>query len=407
MPLLQRHHRLREGFTERCARQDLPGQADLWIQAASVGEAYLAGEILNRLPDDCRPGTLLTANTSQGLEILRDAGAAAAGRHPGARVACRYFPFDRPAAMDRFLRRIRPRLVVLLESEIWPGLLSSLKAHGSRCLLVNGRMTPRSLRRYRLWPGLWKQLRPDRVLAVSAADAERFGRLFGAEIVGRMPNIKFDRLAAADAGDPTVETLRTLLPQQGPFIVLGSVRQEEEPQVRKMLGAVLQSAPEAVIGLFPRHLHRTADWERNLGGLPVAWQRRSAATRPVTPGTVILWDRIGELSSAYRLARAAFVGGSLAPKGGQNFLEALAAGVRPVIGPSWENFAWVGPEIVSQDLLRVAADWKQAADFIGQDVRNAPARPEIQRRFADFIRNRQGGSLAAGAAIREMLGKGC
>jgi hypothetical protein len=67
----------------------------------------------------------------------------------------------------------------------------------------------------------------------------------------------------------------------------------------------------------------------------------------------------------------------------------------------------VGPEIVSQDLLRVAADWKQAADFIGQDVRNAPARPEIQRRFADFIRDRQGGSLAAGAAIREMLGKSC
>jgi 3-deoxy-D-manno-octulosonic-acid transferase len=398
-----RHGRLREGYAERLLRPDPPRRADLWIQAASVGEAYLAVQLLEELFADCRPDTLLTANTSQGLAVLKPAGEALVRRHPGVRVDCRHFPFDRPELMHRAVASILPRLVVLLETELWPGLLHALRAQDRPCAVVNGRLSRRSLRRYRLWPGLWRHLRPCRVLAVSEADAERFGALFGAETVGRMPNLKFDRLGADADGDGKAALIRDLLPEKCPFVVFGSVRRPEEPMVRKMLAAVLEAEPAAVIGLFPRHLHRVAAWERILTASGLKWAKRSTPAAPAAPGGVVLWDTIGELTAAYRLAAAAFIGGSLAPLGGQNFLEALAGGLRPVIGPSWENFAWVGPEILAAGLLRVARDGEQAAAFLVEDIRRPVSRPEVLARYAGYVRSRQGGGRLACALIRELL----
>ncbi len=403
VPFLRRNTRMGEGFGERSLHSRPPAEADLWIQVASVGEAYLAGEIVARLCAGERHAMLLTANTSQGVSILRQAAGRAAASCPDARLECRHFPFDRPTLMRRMLQAVRPRLIVLLETEIWPGLLAAARDRGVPVMIVNGRMTGRSLRRYRLWPEVWRSLRPSRVLAVSRPDAARFARLFGPDIVGRMPNIKFDRLEpSADAPAPAREIGR-ILPAGCPLVVFGSVRRQEEPVARRMLGALLAREPGAVVGLFPRHLHRVERWCRTLDRMRVRWVRRSGQSGPVGPGTVILWDVVGELAAAYYLARAAFVGGSLAPLGGQNFLEALVNGVRPVIGPHWENFAWVGPEVQSRGLVRVAADWKQAADLLIADVLGPPPGIEARKRVADFIRSRRGGAAQACVHIRSLL----
>ena len=401
-PVLRRNARMRAGFGERALEGPPPAAADLWVQSASVGEAYLAGEIVARLCADDPPAMLLTATTAQGVGILRQS----AARRPGARIQCRYFPLDRPALMQRTLAAVRPRLIVLLETEIWPGLLGAARRQGVPCIIVNGRLTARSLRRYRLWPGLWRALRPTRVLAVSEPDAARFDRLFGPGVVGRMPNIKFDRLSPAAGESPQTEAVRRLIPPGSPLIVLGSARLQEKKAVRGMLGEVLAAAPGAVVGLFPRHLHHVARWARMLTRMPLRWVRRSALGGPVTPGTVILWDSVGELAAAYGLARAAFVGGSLAPLGGQNFLEALIHGVRPVIGPHWDNFAWVGQEVLTRGLVRVAADWKQAAGFLVEDVNGPPPGARARARSSEFIRSRQGGARQACAQIRSLLAAG-
>jgi 3-deoxy-D-manno-octulosonic-acid transferase len=107
--------------------------------------------------------------------------------------------------------------------------------------------------------------------------------------------------------------------------------------------------------------------------------------------------------SAYRLAQSAFVGGSLATLGGQNFLEALISGVIPVIGPSWENFAWVGQELIDTGLLRVADDWRQTAAFILQDVDAPRPHAPVIEMANQFIKTRQGGSDQACRQIEAML----
>jgi 3-deoxy-D-manno-octulosonic-acid transferase len=116
----------------------------------------------------------------------------------GQHLSIAFFPFDQPRLMRHALRRLSPRVVVLLETEIWPGLLAACKEQKVRVVIVNGRMTERSLRRYALTPGLWRSLAPQRVLAVSATDASRYKRLFPATRVTVMSNMKFDRVHSSD-----------------------------------------------------------------------------------------------------------------------------------------------------------------------------------------------------------------
>jgi 3-deoxy-D-manno-octulosonic-acid transferase len=402
LPLLRRNQRLAAGFSRRCLQPPLP-RADLWIQAASVGEAQLAWQLISRLRPPTPVRALVTTTTQQGLDILQQA----AARHPalpGVRfLHLTYFPFDQPAIMRQAVGCVRPRVMVLLESEIWPALLAQLKAGECRSLIVNGRMTPRSLRRYRIWPAIWRALRPERVLAISPADAARFAALFGPGGIAVTPNLKFDQMqVGSDA--PAPETGGSpLLDQNAPLVVLGSIRRAEERQVLRIIMHLQQAAPEAVVGLFPRHAHRQAAWQKALRRAGLPWMKRSEIRAPVAPGSVILWDTFGELAAAYGRCRAAFVGGSLAPLGGQNFLEALSAGVRPVIGPHWANFAWVGRGLLTDGLVREVPDWRAAADALTAHLRESIPRRQIRARAAAYVRARQGGTARACGLISELL----
>ncbi|MBW2633800.1 MAG: hypothetical protein JRE14_06695 [Deltaproteobacteria bacterium] len=198
LPVLRKNRRLSVGFNNRILRSPLKGNADIWIQAASAGEAYLAWELLKSLPGPRRIDTVLTTNTLQGKEILDLAVADINrhGRHIEAQVT--YFPFDMPSLMARAVHRVHPRVMVLLETEIWPGLLLALKQHACPTVIVNGRMTLKSFSRYKIWPAVWPPIGPDRILAISKEDAGRFAALFGHSGVTTMPNIKFDRVQKTD-----------------------------------------------------------------------------------------------------------------------------------------------------------------------------------------------------------------
>jgi 3-deoxy-D-manno-octulosonic-acid transferase len=302
--------------------------------------------------------------------------------------------------MNRAVRDADPEIVILVETEIWPGFLAALKKSRARTMVVNGRINEKYLKRYRLWPSFWKALAPDLVLAISPADARRFEKLFGGK-VEVMPNMKFDRVPPAPAATEQNPVAGLLAPQT-PFLVLGSVRQEEEGMIAKLITRIRQQLPEVVIGLFPRHMHRIEQW-KSIMSRAGGWQLRSAAKPAIAAGTVLLWDTFGELSLAYQSATAAFVGGSLAPLGGQNFLEPLVCGVPPVIGPSWENFTWIGSEIIGQALVRVASDWETAADLLLQDLKSPPPRDTVQKAALTYIQERQGGTARVCRLINELL----
>jgi len=404
LPGLARNKRLKEGWAERTLAAGLPRKADLWIQAASGGEAYLAWELLRNLPDSLtqEPGAaklrvLVTTFTSQGLGVLAQAREALA---PQLDLVPAYFPFDLPERMDRALAAVAPQAVVLLETELWPGLLAACRRRGVPALAINGRMTPKSLGGYMRMPGFWRALAPARALAVSEDDARRFATLFPQTRVGVMPNIKFDRLEFAPA--PPRAEIAALLPPDAPFVVLGSVRKQEEEQVLSLILGLRQRCPRAVIGLFPRHMERVGAWSRRLvkAGVPLA--RRSAGEK-VPPGALLLWDAFGELSAAFGLARACFLGGSLADLGGQNFLEPLAHGVTPVIGPSWSNFAWVGEEIFATGMVRQKPHWQGVLDELCALVAAAPDRQAVRTAAEDYAASRRGGGQAACQAVAEYL----
>jgi len=403
LPWLRLNHSLAEGYHQRALKDRSPGAADLWIQASSVGESFLALEILKSLRVEQPIQILLTSNTSQGIDILNQTLPELVRDKNRIKTAVRYFPFDKPKIMAAAVAAIRPKLTVLLEAEIWPGLLLALKAQGRKSIIVNGRITDKSLQRYHLWPSIWQNLRPDKVLAISPADADRFGTLFGPDCVEVMANIKFDRMAPAKSINDDHRKLESIIPAGLPFVVLASVRQEEESQVKQMLHHIAGHQPRTVIGLFPRHIQRIQFWQNALTRLGLRWVLRSAVADPVPAGTIIVWDTFGELMPAYRLAQSAFVGGSLAPLGGQNFLESLISGVIPVIGSSWENFAWVGRDIIDAGLLRVAVDWRQAAAYILQDMDAPRPRAAVVEAAHRFFEMRRGGTAHASRQIEALL----
>ncbi len=397
IPFLRRNARLADGLETRLVKA-LPQPADLWIQASSAGEAHLADNIIATLNPAMPLKVLLTTNTRQGLDILRKVAAKAKEDRPNLTVRSDFFPFDRPRLMRRAVRAVRPRLMVLLETELWPGLLRELKSIQTPIMIVNGRLTPKSVRGYRRFKRFWQELKPDKILTVSELDAHRYASVFTTSVVSVMPNIKFDRIDFTSRSNLSAHPLSMVLSDHH-LVVLGSIRREEEQDVLMVIRKLLTRNPKVTIGLSPRHLPRIPNWRRMLSEAGIPWRLRSTLAKTVAPGTVIVWDIFGELNLAYSLCRSAFVGGSLAPLGGQNFLEPLAFGIRPVIGPHWNNFAWVGRAIVKSDLVQQAHNRQEVVDRIAEQIRKPDDRASIRARALEYVQARQGGTGLACRAI--------
>ncbi len=370
-----------------------------------MGESFLAWEIIRKL-DPARPiRVLLTTYTSQGMEILEKARSEAMQQTSKLTIDTAFFPFDHPALMTRAVAAIRPKVMLLLESELWPGLMHACKQQGVKILVANGRMTARSLTRYRTWPTLWRYLRPDKILAISTDDASHFATLFGKDDVAIMPNIKFDRINNQGAPTAADNPLAHLFPADATYslIVLGSIRQEEEADIIQLICAIREKNRQVIIALFPRHMHRINKWKKILEDLRYPWQLRSRATDPVGHGSIILWDTMGEMLFAYQLASAAFVGGSLAPLGGQNFLEPLTCGVKPVIGPYWNDFSWIGQEIIDQQLVFQAKNWQKAAELLLKNASAPPPRKQTQQEILTYAESHCGGTAQICTTINTLL----
>jgi 3-deoxy-D-manno-octulosonic-acid transferase len=403
IPFLKGNSRISDGFEQRSLKDSSMPEADIWIQSASAGEAYLSLEILNRLVPGEKTSVLLTANTRQGLDILEKSAAEINGNTGDLLVHARFSPFDSPSLMGKAVARVNPKLMVLVELEIWPGLLRALKTNGTPVIIVNGRLTERSLKRYLLFPGLWKYLAPEKVLAMSQGDAERFRALFPETPVSTVSNIKFDRLPKlVQKEEPlAANPLSFLADPEKPVVVLGSVREEEEEMAGRIIAEITLRLPNARIFLFPRHMHRLDSWRARLLFMNADFGMRSG-DRP-EKHRIVLWDVFGELGHAYKLAQTAFVGGSLAPLGGQNFLEPLSCGVIPVIGPSWENFAWVGQGMVENGLLEIGETWKDVAEKLILHASNPMDRQKVKALAAGYIDPLRGGTDATCREIERLF----
>ena len=388
-PLLFFSARMRQGWRQRLGIGK-PASCEVWIQGASAGECALVANLLEHLQG---VRVLATSCTSQGLDVL--------GRTGSPELQTRMLPLDLPFLMGRMLDQARPRVVVLLETEIWPGLLMACAARNIPVLVVNARMTAKSLAGYLFLRPVLRLCAPAFCGAIAPADARRFGLVFGPKRTTVTGNIKFDRAMSTPFLERADNPLACLIPQDTPFLILGSVREQEEPAVLELIRKLRTGEPRCVIGLFPRHMHRIPAWESMLAKAAIPCVRRSALTAQAEPEAVVLWDKFGELGPAYALAQRAFVGGSLVRLGGQNFLEPLAQGVLPCVGPHTRNFDWVGKEIF-EVLVFQSADISELARTL---LAPPPAREEVRAAALAYVHARQGASAASARLIRPFLSR--
>lgn len=375
-PEYRRHWGERLGFTPR-----LSGPV-IWLHAVSVGETRAAAPLLEALlqhhPDH---RVLLTHTTPTGRATGRELFAAHTGR-----VVQAYLPYDLPWAVALFLRRTRPSFGILMETEIWPNLYAAAARRGIPLFLVNARMSEKSAAGYaRL--GRLTQRTLQHLTAIAAqtqADAARLAEL-GAGRITVCGNLKFDVAPPVDTAARTAE-LRALFGPRPVWVAASTRESDGESEEALIVEAWLQAleALEAPPGanmadpvppllvIVPRHPQRFAAVAALLTARGVRFVRRSEGRAADATTQVVLGDSMGEMAAYYGASDLAFIGGSLLPLGGQNLIEAAAAGCPVLIGPHSFNF-----EAVTEAALAAGAALRVAnAKVLVQEVTALCADPE-------------------------------
>ena len=363
---------LGERFGAYAVRTAVPA---IWVHMVSVGETRAAAPLVDALRL-CYPDHELL------LTCMTPTGRAAAVALYGATARVVYLPYDYPFAARRFLRHFRPRLCILMETEIWPNLLAICAHQSIPVLLANARLSERSARRYRRFAALARPAMATlaQVGAQSAQDAARLSAC-GVRHVVVTGNLKFD-VVPDTALIRQGRSWRTAL--DGRRVVLAaSTREGEEDLLLRALRPLVDAGH--LLLLVPRHPQRFDDVAALTTALGYAVARRSTTAPPAAATQVWLGDSMGEMAAYYSAADCAYVGGSLLPFGGQNLIEAAACGCPVLVGPHTWNFAQAAEDAILAGAALRVADAQGAAvqmtRLIGDDILRARM-AEAARRFA-------------------------
>jgi len=391
----------REGLSERLGwvpdrLREGDSRKTIWVHAVSVGEVLAASRLVNEL-SACAPQyrVLLSTTTQTGQRLARE--------RTGASHTF-YFPLDFPWIVKRYLRTLDPVLLVLVETEFWPNLLTACRRSSIPVAVVNGRISDRSLPRYLRLRAIWKQILAgvSIMMAQSEEDAKRL-KAIGAP-AGRVSfagNLKFDVRSAEPAAITT--TLREKLAPGTRVLVCGSTLDGEEEILLDAFQQLLKTFPDCVMILAPRHPERFARVAGLLKNRKDRFVRRSNwMKRPakIKPGTVILLDSIGELASVYALASVAFVGGSLVPGGGHNPLEPAQFAVPVVMGTHYANFRAIIDTLLQAEALKLATK-ETLVPMLENLLTDVDAANALGVRALEVFHHQSG---ATGRAVTALLG---
>jgi len=348
----------------------------IWLHAVSLGEVSAAAALVRalRVSHPQIPLVLTTATPT---------GRARAQALFGDSVDIRFLPYDTPGSVRRFLQRIRPRLAIVMETELWPNLFHECERLGVPLVLANARLSAKSVSRYRRLGRLFRGIFSANTLiaAQTAEDAERFLAIGAASRSTRViGNLKFD----LEIGPEAIErgdALRSQAFGVRPTWIAGSTHAGEEEQVLAAHAALRADVPDALLLLVPRHPARFDAVAGLLERRGVLFERRSGG-RPLPVETqVLLVDTVGELAALYASADVAFVGGSLVPIGGHNLLEPAALGLPVLTGPSQANAKDIAQLLLQRGAALQVGDAQELADCLA-------------RLFGDAEQRRRMGAIA-------------
>ncbi|MDG6348160.1 lipid IV(A) 3-deoxy-D-manno-octulosonic acid transferase [Luteimonas sp. 8-5] len=345
--------------------------ATIWVHAVSVGEVNAAAPLVNKLLA-LRPGVrlLVTSITPTGSARIRALW--------GERVEHVYLPYDLPGAVSRFLRHYRPRVALVLETELWPNLMFGCRDHGIPAWIVNARLSERSLRGYRLLrPLLRRALHTLRgVLAQSSGDAARFVDLGADPAATRdVGNLKYD-IAPFEGAEAFTAEFRARVGER-PVWIAASTHADEEQAVVALHRRLRERWPDLLLLWAARHPERFRAVAQQ--SVEAGWR---VATRKLTQWPddqdgVFVIDTLGELVPFYGCADVAFVGGSLQDIGGHNLLEPAAAGTAVVTGPHLHNFVDIAARLRAAGALLVGNDVDEVGHHLAALLDDAALRKRM------------------------------
>jgi len=404
----------RFGFYSKEVRERLAPGADLWIHAVSVGEVKLARVLIGRLRD-LRPDLRVVVSTTTGTGFTL-----AKARLEDAQTSVIYNPIDFLWSVVYAFKLIRPKRLILIESEIWPNYLWCAKRRHIPIYLVNTRLSDRSEERYRR---LRRIVRPllqeiDLVFAQDATDVSRLPLAgFAPETVFNLGCLKYD-VAEQDAIDSVDAAKEKEVStwwdrtgwKSGESILLGASTHPGEEEVLARIYRDLRVAwPKLRLVLVPRHAERgpaIRDACDRMGLRTVTRAQLAAATVPMSNGAtpeVLVVNSTGELGSLYKRATLAFVGKSLRGNGGQNFIEAAPVGVAIVVGPNMQNFKVITREFISQDAVVQVTDEFELAQTLHKLFASDQMRKELGARAqATFQANLGAAKKTAEVIVRSL-----
>jgi len=369
----------------------MSGGPRLWVHAVSLGEVVAAAPLVRalqaRFPDH---RVLITTTTPTGSAEVR--------RRFGETVEHRYLPLDLPHLMGPLVRAVNPRLLMVMETELWPNLYAACRKQGVPVMLVNGRLSERSFRGYqRIRPLVADTLRAVTALAArSGEDADRFRGLGAdAERVRVTGNLKYDLELP---GGPSQGTATGR-----PVWIAASTHEGEDELVLAAHGRVLARLSEALLILVPRHPERFEAVASRCRDAGLSMARRSLGETPGTDTRVWLGDTMGELPELFPLAQVAFMGGSLVPTGGHNPLEAAAHGLPVLTGPHVFNFREVFEVLIQAGGAQRVADGQALADRVIALLDNASERNRRGDAAARVVSENRGAVARVVDWVEEML----
>jgi 3-deoxy-D-manno-octulosonic-acid transferase len=371
--------------------------AAVWVHAVSVGEVQAAQPLIRHLLTADVGGVLVTTTTPTGAARLRALFADD--------VQHCHTPIDLPWIMGRFLGRVRPRLVLVMETEIWPNMLAACGQRRIPVILANARLSARSAGGYARVPRFTAETlaRFDLIAAQSSDDAARFQALGVAPArIRTTGSIKFDLQVPASLVDGA-EVMRRAWGSRRPVWVGASTHDGEDELLLTVQQQLRETFPNALLVLVPRHPERfdTVAALVQRSALPLV--RRSAHDGCGGDCAVYLGDTMGELPMLMAAADCAFIGGSLVPVGGHNPLEAAAVGVPVVVGPETFNFAEITRRLIAEEGAARIADAAALAELLGRWLGDAAERARIGENGRRFVEANRGALDRLMALVDERL----
>ncbi|HAV6897434.1 TPA: lipid IV(A) 3-deoxy-D-manno-octulosonic acid transferase [Vibrio vulnificus] len=367
------------GITPKLVGQNQP----LWIHAVSVGESIAAipliKEIKEKTPDQV---IVVTTTTSTGAEQIEKLGNL---------VEHRYMPIDFAFAVRGFLKAINPAKMLIIETELWPNTLTTVHKANIPIIVVNARLSEKSQQNYAKVQPLFNLIRPclSKVLCQSQADADRFAKLgVPTNKLSVTGSIKFDIHISDEIKRQGVE-LRALLGQQRPIWIAASTHKGEDEQVLDAHRQVLETHPNALLILVPRHPERFDSVFELCQTQGFETVRRTQANTIADSTQVYLGDTMGEMLILLSAADVCFMGGSLVGDkvGGHNVLEPAALGVPVIIGPSYYNFKEVVDTLVTRGGSIITVN---ISETILKLLVNIQLREELSENAEAFVKQAKG-----------------